>query len=291
MGFWKTFFGGEAVAEEEKKNNDERNFDLLKYDGVKAMRMGQVDYAVKCFREALKIRDDQETRVLLSRALVGLGHTAEALDELRTILAASPDDVAMILQAAHVAFLDEDYEAMAAFCEQALAIDADCAMAHFMYGQAERGRGNVIQAVARLTKAATLDDHLGDARLLRAQVLLQMNQLDEASADVDWLLEHTEENEDVTMLHARLEKAKGNAKEAILIYNKVIDLNPFHVEAYRERGQLRLQLNDKQGAADDMQKLLEICPQEAADVNGEFSAEGIEQKTRQAYSNLNPFGI
>ena len=43
MGFWKTFFGGEANPDEEKKSADERNFDLLKYDGVKAMRMGQFD--------------------------------------------------------------------------------------------------------------------------------------------------------------------------------------------------------------------------------------------------------
>lgn len=291
MGFWKTFFGGEAAPEEEKKNSSERNFDLLKYDGVKAMRMGQVDYAVKCFTEALKIHDDLETRSFLSRALVSQGQMDEALSQLRVLMEAQPDDVDVVLQAAHVAFLNEDYDTMVSLCEQALEKDADNAMAHFMYGRAERGRGQLIQAVARLTKAITLDGTLGDAHLLRAQVLMQMGQLQEATDDVDWLVEHTEENEDVALLHARLEKTKGNNDVALQLYSKVIDLNPFHVEAYRERGQLRLQLGDRQGAADDMQKVLEINPEEAADVNGEFSAEGIEQKTRQAYSNLNPFGI
>ena len=59
MGFWKSFFGGEENdPEEQKKNNEARNFDILKYDGVKAMHTHQMDYAVKCFREALKIKDD-----------------------------------------------------------------------------------------------------------------------------------------------------------------------------------------------------------------------------------------
>ena len=68
-------------------------------------------------------------------------------------------------------------------------------------------------------------------------------------------------------------------------------MNPFCLEAYRERGALRLKEGDTAGAKDDADKLLELDPQAMADVNGEYSAEGIEQKVRQAYSNLNPFGI
>ena len=57
MGFWNVLFGGaELSPEEEKKAQEEKNFDLLKYDGVKAMKIGQADYAVRCFREALKLK-------------------------------------------------------------------------------------------------------------------------------------------------------------------------------------------------------------------------------------------
>ena len=93
------------------------------------------------------------------------------------------------------------------------------------------------------------------------------------------------------MLRAQLEAANNHADEAIELYGKLIDMNPFHVEAYRERGRLRMEKGDKTGAAEDMEKVMELNPQELADVSGEYSAEGIEQKTRQAYSNLNPFGI
>ena len=62
MGFWNSLFGGETNPEEEKRAADERNFDLLKYDGVKAMRIGQYEYAVKCFEKALETKEDAEVR-------------------------------------------------------------------------------------------------------------------------------------------------------------------------------------------------------------------------------------
>ena len=291
MGFWNSLFGGETNPEEEKRAADERNFDLLKYDGVKAMRIGQYEYAVKCFEKALETKEDAEVRDYLSRAFIRMGRLDDALAELKKLTMQEPDNIHLKMQAAGVAFMKEDYAEMTALCEQALAVDADNAMVHLFYAKAELGQNNVIQGIARLTKAIALEENLADARLLRGQTLLKMGDFNAASEDVAWLTEHTEESEDVLLLHARIEAAKGNVDEAIRIYSQVIDVNPFQVDAFRERGKLRLEQGDKQGAEEDMKMVLELNPEEMADVNGEYSAEGIEQKTRQAYSNLNPFGI
>lgn len=291
MGFWNSLFGGETNPEEEKRAADERNFDLLKYDGVKAMRIGQYEYAVKCFEKALETKEDAEVRDYLSRAFIRMGRLDDALAELKKLTMQEPDNIHLKMQAAGVAFMKEDYAEMTALCEQALAVDADNAMVHLFYAKAELGQNNVIQGIARLTKAIALEENLADARLLRGQTLLKMGDFNAASEDVAWLTEHTEESEDVLLLHARIEAAKGNADEAVRIYSQVIDVNPFQVDAFRERGRLRLEQGDKQGAEEDMKMVLELNPEEMADVNGEYSAEGIEQKTRQAYSNLNPFGI
>ena len=291
MGFWNSLFGGETNPEEEKKAADERNFDLLKYDGVKAMRMGQYEYAVKCFEKALETKEDAEVRDYLSRAFIRMGRLDDALAELKMLTMQEPDNIHLKMQAAGVAYMKEDYAEMVALCEQALALDADNAMVHLFYAKAELGQDNIIQGIARLTKAIALEENLADARLLRGQTLLKMGDFNAATEDVAWLTEHTEESEDVLLLHARIEAAKGNADEAIRIYSQVIDVNPFQVDAFRERGKLRLEQGDKQGAEEDMKMVLELNPEEMADVNGEYSAEGIEQKTRQAYSNLNPFGI
>lgn len=291
MGFWNSLFGGETNPEEEKRAADERNFDLLKYDGVKAMRIGQYEYAVKCFEKALETKEDAEVRDYLSRAFIRMGRLDDALAELKKLTMQEPDNIHLKMQAAGVVFMKEDYAEMTALCEQALAVDADNAMVHLFYAKAELGQNNVIQGIARLTKAIALEENLADARLLRGQTLLKMGDFNAASEDVAWLTEHTEESEDVLLLHARIEAAKGNADEAVRIYSQVIDVNPFQVDAFRERGKLRLEQGDKQGAEEDMKMVLELNPEEMADVNGEYSAEGIEQKTRQAYSNLNPFGI
>lgn len=291
MGFWNSLFGGVTDPEEEKKAADERNFDLLKYDGVKAMRIGQYEYAMKCFEKALQTKEDPEVRDYLSRAFLHMGRLDDALAEMKTLAIHEPDNIHLKMQAASVAYMKEDYEEMTALCEQALAVDADNAMVHLFYAKAELGQDHLIQGIARLTKAIALDDKLVEAHLLRGQTLMKMGDLNGATEDVTWLTEHTEESEDVLMLHARLEAAKGNADAAIGIFGQVIDVNPFHVDAFRERGKLRLEQGDKQGAEEDMKMVLELNPEEMADVSGEYSAEGIEQKTRQAYSNLNPFGI
>ena len=39
-----------------KTENDQKNFEIFKYDGLRAQRMGRPDYAVKCFIEALAIK-------------------------------------------------------------------------------------------------------------------------------------------------------------------------------------------------------------------------------------------
>ena len=291
MGFWKTFFGGEANPEEEKKNAEERNFDLLKYDGVKAMRIGQFDYAVKCFQKALETKDDPEVHDYLSRAYLQLGRTDEALRELQLLLRQEPDNVNLMLQAASVAYLGESYSELTEMCERVLAVDADNALAHLIYAKGELAQDNLVQGIACLTKTIALDERLVEPHLLRGQTLLRMGDVNGAEEDVAWLNAHAEPTEDVLLLGARLQHAMGHDDEAVAIYAEVIDLNPFQVDAYRERGQIRFEQGDKQGAEEDMQKVLELNPQEMADVNGEYSAEGIEQKTRQAYSNLNPFGL
>ena len=292
MGFWKSFFGGEPDSpEEEKKNAEAKNFDLLKYDGVKALRLHRTDYAIRCFREALRLRDDAETRDYLQQALTADGQLTEALAELRHILDMQPGNTAVMLQAAHVAFMLEDYAQMAALCQQALDATPDSAAAHFQMAQALLGQGDNVTAIAHLTKAIALNEQRGEARLLRAQTLMRMGELKGAREDTDWLLNHTDDHEDVLLMAARLATAEGKKEEAISIYNKVEELNPFQLDVLRERGRLKMDMGDKQGAEQDMRHLLELNPGELDGANGEYQAEGVEKMMKRAYSPINPFGL
>lgn len=292
MGFWKSFFGGEEQnPEEEKKDAEAKQFDLMKYDGVKAMRIGQFEYAEKCFREALKVHDDLEIHDYLSQTLMHLNRLQESLEELLLISREQPDNSSVMIQAAHVAYMLENYAQMHSLAEQAQALDPENATAYYQMAQADLGQGDLVNGIAQLTKAIVLNENHGDARLLRAKTLLMMGDLDGAEQDVNWLMEHTEAEEEVLLTAARIAHAKGNDDDALNIYNKVVDVNPFQIDAYRERGQIKFDRGDKGGAQEDMQKVLELNPNETADVNGDYSAEGVEQQVKRAYSNMNPFGI
>ena len=292
MGFWKALLGGkDQTPEEEQQEREQRNFDLLKYDGVKAMKIGQPDYAVKCYREALKIKEDPEVRDYLSQALIQKGELAEAAEQLRLLAEAEPNNEAIVLRTAQVAYMMEDYAQMETACERAMQINPSSAIAHYLKAQACLGQQNVVEAIAMLTKTISLQEENADAYLLRAQTLLAMGDVKGAADDAAWLLENAGDHEEVLLLNARVAARRQQTDEALAFYDQVTEVNPFSIEAYQERGQLRFNLGDKAGAEQDMQKVLELNPNALADVNGEYSAEGIEQRVRQAYSVANPLGL
>ena len=292
MGFFSTLFGGRQLSpEEEKQEQEAKKFDLLKYDGVKAMKMGQADYAVRCFTEALKLHDDLEVHDYLSQVLLRQGNLDAAMNELRTLGDAEPENAQIQIRMAQVAYMQEDYATMETACQQATTLEPENAEPYFLHAEALKGQQNPVGAIAMLTKAISLKEDYAEAYLLRGQTLLVMGDAASAETDADWLLEHVGDHEDVLLLKARVEAAKGQAQEAIRVYDKVIEVNPFQIDAFRERGRLRLDLGDKAGAEQDMQTVLELDPQQMADVSGEYSAEGIEQRVKQAYSAVNPLGL
>lgn len=289
MNIIKALFGG--TEEPENGKRDDRQFDILKYDGVRAMNAGAMDYALKCFRHALQIHDDLEIHDYLSRVLMAKGELAEAVGELHVLAEAQPNNVEIFVRLARVAYMMEDYDAMTTACEQAEALDADSPLVAFLTAQARRGRGDQIGALAMLTRAITLDESYGDAYLLRGELLLEMGDAVSADKDALWLLERIPDNEDILLLKARIEQRLGRPESAIDYYTRVIGANPFHADAFRERGAVRMAQGDMIGATEDAEHAMELCPDEAASVNGDYSAEGIEQKVRQAYRDNNPFGL
>ena len=69
MGLLNFLFNSSKQQSEDKARDEkEKQFDVLKYDGVRALHSGQVNYAVDCFRHALAIKDDMETMDYFSLA-------------------------------------------------------------------------------------------------------------------------------------------------------------------------------------------------------------------------------
>ncbi|MBO5612575.1 MAG: hypothetical protein J5918_08270 [Prevotella sp.] len=288
MNFFKALFGGKQESSEEKKQQEEaRQFDTLKYDGVRAMKSGEIDFAVKCFRHALSMKDDLEIHDYLSQALIAQNNLIEAYDELQIMAEAQPDNQAIFIRMANVAFMMEDYGALSNACEKAMLIDDSNAEVMYLYGRGCIGQDDDVNAVAMLTRAITLNDKFYDAYLLRSQANLRLEKIDEASADADFLLEQVGENEDVLLLKARIARAQGNDDDAIAFYGRVINENPFREEAYRERAELRRKSGDEQGAEEDLKKADEVAPEDQKSAEDQK----IQQKVEKKYREMNPYGF
>lgn len=296
MSFLKSLFGvsDNSDAASARQQESDRNFDILKYDGIRALRQGDGDYAVKCLTHALQIKDDGECREHLANAYLQQGDPTAALGQMNVLAESEPDNSALLLRKAEVAYLADAYDVVADTCMTILELAPDNSRACLLYGRAFMAQGNDIQAIAMLTKAISIDEDCLDAYLLRGGLLMKLGDLDGAGADASLLVGKVPDSEDAQLLSARVTAARGQHQEAIEIYNKVIDLNPFCVEAFRERGAIRLALGDKDGAEADMRQVLELSPHELDATSGDFTAEGregIQCKVEQNYRNMNPYGF
>ena len=85
--------------------------------------------------------------------------------------------------------------------------------------------------------------------------------------------------------------ASGNLVVALALLTERLTKEPENVEALKMRGELLLNMGDKQGAQEDARRLMEIAPDMAAEISGDFTAKGVEQRPKRRISNLNPLGI
>lgn len=284
MNFFKALFGGKDENPEEKRQAEEaKNFEILKYDGVKALKIRQWQQAIRCLNHALSIREDLECRDYLSQALIQDNQLTAAYEELQKLHEAEPDNQDILQRMANVAFVMEDYGAMASSCEKALLISKDNPEIYYLYGRACMGQEDLTNAIAMFTKAISLNEDYGDAYLMRAGVMLQRGEVEAAEQDCQWLLERVSSVEDVLILKAKVETAKGNHSEALSNYDKVIEGNPFSIEGFTLRAELKKQMGDQQGAEEDLARLREINP--------DGNDEDLEQKMNEAYKNSNPMGL
>lgn len=285
MNIFKKLFGGQKTTEEVKQEK-EKDFDMVKYDGVRALRMHQFDLAAKSLEHALQLNaEDLECRDYLSQAYISMGDLQKAYEQLQILSEAQTDNVAVLLRMADVAYMMENYTAMLEVCDKALHLDTSNLQTYLYSAKACWGLGEPIRAVSMLTEAIGKREDFYAVRLLRGSILLDQAQLSEAELDATFLYEHIPGNEDVLLLKARVEKAQGKMEEAEQTYGKVMEVNPFSIDAYRERSEVRRSLGDSAGAAED-----EAAAKEMGAEIPEPS-EGIEQKIKEKMQQMDPYKV
>lgn len=292
MGFFKSLFTGKEETEEEKQEQQKQNqFDVFKYDGIQAQRIGKIDYALECFRRALDLQDDTETRVIYANALIAKDDLEAGAAQLEKVREKDPENIDVLLTLADLYFQLEQYEQMETLCNAALQVDDKFAATHYLLAKMYKAKGDMINAVAQCTLAITKqqDAPYADAYYLRAQLLMEMQQYTEAQADVDVILQLDEENDEYLMLKGECCEALQKSEEAKECYLKVKELNPYITKAYIRLGAILMAEGKKEEAAKIVEEGLQLAPDELKNVNGEYT--NVEQEMRDAYKTMDPLGF
>jgi tetratricopeptide (TPR) repeat protein len=322
MGFLKSIFGPTSTPEEEKEKIEKRQFETLRDNGVRALQMGEIKLALPYLEKALELRpDDRAAKAYLAEALLRQQDYATALPHLRLLAAEETEGIELRLLLANALGKTDDYAAMRDTLTPLLATSTDDARVAYLAAVAAHGLHDDFTAIALLTQALAQHDDYIAARALRARILSEMGQWHEALDDTTFLMDSQTADEDTALLHGKGLAATGNHDGADATFRQLLDDNPFCIEAfqalaqlhaadnrldkaldvcnegiaacptagvlYRLRGGIRLQLHDEAGAADDLKKALEIDPQLAQQVDGEFS--NMENRLNDRYRALNPY--
>jgi tetratricopeptide (TPR) repeat protein len=160
MGLLSSLFGKSKSDANEQEKQDKKNFDILKYDGIRARNMGKLPYAIKCFEEAVALQEEKETLGLLASAYLQANRTEDARITLDRLIAQDETNVQALLSLASVCYIQEDYEGMEKASQKAIALDEKNAQAYYLAARAARGLKNDLQAIVMLTKAIVLHERL-----------------------------------------------------------------------------------------------------------------------------------
>jgi tetratricopeptide (TPR) repeat protein len=265
----KSFFSssGSGSPANIHAKNEQKNFDVFKYDGVRAMGMGQTQYAVKCFKEALKIKEDTETIQFLIIAYVTLQQADEALEANNRLVELLPDNISALLTRAGLFIKTGQNEEAIADCLRIIEAEDANADAWYLMGQAKKSLNDLPGAISDFTQAiarrecAALKEVFTDARLMRAEALFESQQPAEALPDVEVLIQSAPEAEAAYLLRGRIHESLGNLPAAAADYEKVVVLNPFNEEALLLKGSLLIKEGKLDEAIAFFDEVIELAPE------------------------------
>ena len=261
MGFFKTLFGG-GVSDpvEEQKKQIQKEFEILKYDGIRARRMHRMDYARKCFEEAIKLQDDFETYAQLVQLLFETGDFQAALEPLDHMAKAEPHIAETFISLATVHFMLENYQEMADNAQLAIDKAPDNVQAYYLKGKAMQGLAQEDEAVNLFTKAIDLQNDFAEALLLRGQIYLRQAKLTEALADAEAVIASGKEVESGLLLRGSVKEVENQPEDAEADYRQVLELDPFNQQAYTYIGKLYLKKERYADAIGVMDDAIEMSP-------------------------------
>lgn len=185
--FFKTFFSSSKPEQEhssKKEQSPPKNFDTLKYDGLRAQRLGRLDFAIKCYQEALLLMQDYETLQFLASAYTQAHELDEALAITSQMIALEPDNEEGHLLRINLLYMMERLEETLEECCSLLIKEPGLAQVYYMKGKAEHDLERNKEAIATLTEGIRLKDDFAPAFYIRAKACYAIQDFETSLVDI-----------------------------------------------------------------------------------------------------------
>ena len=108
MGLLSSLFGENNSSKDQQAKQEKKNFEILKYDGIRARNIGQLAYAIKCFEEATAIQEETETLSLLVTSYTQANRLDDARHTLERMIALDGQQADTWISLAGVCYMQED---------------------------------------------------------------------------------------------------------------------------------------------------------------------------------------
>ena len=196
MSFLKKIFGTKNPEEQESKKI-KNTIQTLKFDGLKALKMGKIDHAEAFFNKVLEYNEDDIDALLhLSQIYIRTHELDVAKQHMTKVAELAPQLIEAKLNLAQICQFKKDYLEMLNAANEAITIDSENAIAHYLQGVAYYGQKDKFNAIASLTRAIAINNYYTEALLLRAKILISMQEYNEAIKDLNQIMEREKDQED-----------------------------------------------------------------------------------------------
>ena len=254
----------QATEQVSETKADTLKANTLKFDALRALRIGEVDFAIRALHTSLEEIDDPECRLYLAQALQRKPDLAGSMTELTTILEAYPDYPAALYEATKVSNGLDQHSETIAYAERALATELETAQQaelHRMKAQAQLALSESEQALATIDQALQLTDEVPLYWLIKVKVLIALERWEEALAVALETAEKFPEEERAYLYEGLIAYHEGDKERAERAFRQVVETDPFIVEGYMHLTHLVEKLRGKEAAADEMEQAMEMIPQ------------------------------
>ncbi len=232
-------------------------------DALKSVQQGKLPEAVIHLKNALQANSEHlPSRLLMAEVLIGQGNGAAAEVELKYAQSHGVNTNRLLPLFAEAYILQDKYRQVlesAKAASRGVRLESKLA---YLRGKAHLGLYQLSSAYREFSRALSLRPQYTEAKLGKAQVLIQRDQVDQASLLVDEVLKSPQAPSNAWLLSANIQRLQGDFPGSLTALNRAITVETKHLAARLARAGLLMHRGDLDGAEKDVDFILEMIPLE-----------------------------